>query len=208
MTALLTLAKAHLNIVGNDDDALLEQQIRAATEFIQRYAGNDDIVSYTSGTITFGPSPAVGGDTITLNGIEFTAIGAGEPAPNEFLIGATPEQRAQNFADAWSAYFDSLTEWPSWFPTASADGAVVTLLAGDASAAASAFSMSTTSAAVTLSGETLSGVVTAVPAVLQATLMLVAHLYQNREATLVDVSGQELPFGVWDLLAPYREWSF
>lgn len=208
MTALLTLAKAHLNIVGNDDDALLEQQIRASTEFVQRYAGTDDVVAYASGTITFGPTPPTAGAKITLNGIDFTAIGAGEPALNEFLIDVAPETTAQNFADAFTAYFDTLLQWPSWFPSATADGAIVQLLAGDASQAASSFTLSTTSAGVTLSGETLSGVVSAVPAVLQATLMLTAHLYANREATLVGVSGQELPFGFWELLQPYREWSF
>lgn len=46
------------------------------------------------------------------------------------------------------------------------------------------------------------------PAVLQAIKLLVAHLYENREATLVGVSAADLPFGLFDLLSPYRWWSF
>jgi hypothetical protein len=48
-----------------------------------------------------------------------------------------------------------------------------------------------------------------VPApVKEATRQLAAHLYENREASLVGVTAQDLPFGVLDLLAPYREWVF
>ncbi|KYH00129.1 head-tail connector protein [Bradyrhizobium sp. DOA1] len=42
----------------------------------------------------------------------------------------------------------------------------------------------------------------------EATLQLVGHLYANREATLVGVTAQELPFGFLDLLAPYRAFCF
>lgn len=40
----------------------------------------------------------------------------------------------------------------------------------------------------------------------EAARMLAAHLYESREATLVGVSAQELPFGVLDMLDPYRCW--
>lgn len=40
----------------------------------------------------------------------------------------------------------------------------------------------------------------------EATRMLAAHLFANREATLVGVTAQELPFGVMDMLGPYRCW--
>src|SRR4051794_30772223 len=45
-------------------------------------------------------------------------------------------------------------------------------------------------------------------AVRQATLMLTAHLYENREASLVGVTAQHLPFGFLDLLANYRAFAF
>lgn len=42
----------------------------------------------------------------------------------------------------------------------------------------------------------------------EAVLQMTAHLYQNREASLVGVTAQELPFGFLDLLAPYRAFCF
>ena len=42
----------------------------------------------------------------------------------------------------------------------------------------------------------------------EATRQLAAHLFENREATLVGVTAQALPFGLLDLLNPYREWAF
>ena len=42
----------------------------------------------------------------------------------------------------------------------------------------------------------------------EAIRQLAAHLYENREATLVGVSVQSLPFGLLDLLMPYRAWVF
>jgi|SRR5665213_780000 len=48
-----------------------------------------------------------------------------------------------------------------------------------------------------------------VPDALQEAIrQLAAHLYENREATLVGVTSQDLPFGLLDLLTPYRAWSF
>lgn len=41
-----------------------------------------------------------------------------------------------------------------------------------------------------------------------AVLLLVAHWYENREATLVGVSAQPLPFGVGDIVAEFRDYSF
>lgn len=42
----------------------------------------------------------------------------------------------------------------------------------------------------------------------QAVFMLTAHFYENREATLVGVSAEDVPLGVWDILTQHREWSF
>ncbi|MHA6692042.1 head-tail connector protein [Devosia sp. A449] len=42
----------------------------------------------------------------------------------------------------------------------------------------------------------------------EAVLQLAAHYYENREASLVGVSAQELPFGFHDLVRPFRTWSF
>jgi uncharacterized phage protein (predicted DNA packaging) len=40
----------------------------------------------------------------------------------------------------------------------------------------------------------------------EAVRQLAAHLYENREASLIGVTAQSLPFGFLDLLEPYRAW--
>lgn len=48
-----------------------------------------------------------------------------------------------------------------------------------------------------------------VPAVLvEVIYQTSAHWYENREAVLVGVSAQELPFGVWPIVNEFRRWSF
>lgn len=42
----------------------------------------------------------------------------------------------------------------------------------------------------------------------RAVLMLAAHFYENREAVLVGTSGNELPMGYADLIAPHQKWVF
>lgn len=42
----------------------------------------------------------------------------------------------------------------------------------------------------------------------EAVRQLVAHLYENREASITGVTMTDVSPGMFDLLAPYREWSF
>ncbi|RCW85436.1 head-tail connector protein [Phyllobacterium bourgognense] len=42
----------------------------------------------------------------------------------------------------------------------------------------------------------------------EGVLLLAGHLYENREATLVGIDAHELPFGLLDMIRPYREWAF
>ncbi|WP_421360287.1 head-tail connector protein [Agrobacterium rosae] len=46
------------------------------------------------------------------------------------------------------------------------------------------------------------------PSLVEAVCQTAAHWYENREATLVGVSAQELPFGVWPIVNEFREYSF
>ncbi|MEH2542817.1 head-tail connector protein [Bradyrhizobium sp. AZCC 1699] len=40
----------------------------------------------------------------------------------------------------------------------------------------------------------------------EAILMLTGHLFANREATLIGLSAEQLPFGLLDMLSDYRGW--
>lgn len=46
------------------------------------------------------------------------------------------------------------------------------------------------------------------PALVEAVCQLAAHWYENREAALVGVNAQEIPFGVWQIVGEYREYFF
>ena len=42
----------------------------------------------------------------------------------------------------------------------------------------------------------------------QAVLMVAAHWYENREAVLIGVTGQEVPFGAAQIIGEYRKYTF
>lgn len=42
----------------------------------------------------------------------------------------------------------------------------------------------------------------------EAVLQLVAHWYENREASIVGIKPELIPLGVHDLMSNYREWVF
>ncbi|CEG09479.1 putative phage protein (possible DNA packaging) [Afipia felis] len=46
------------------------------------------------------------------------------------------------------------------------------------------------------------------PALVHGVALLTAHWYENREASVVGVSAQALPFGLQDIINDYRDWSF
>lgn len=46
------------------------------------------------------------------------------------------------------------------------------------------------------------------PSLMEAVCLLAAHWYENREATLIGLNGQDLPLGVQDIIREYRCWSF
>jgi hypothetical protein len=58
-------------------------------------------------------------------------------------------------------------------------------------------------------GQTLASIPSPYPdTLLEATRQLVAHLYNNREASLVGTNIVDNCPGMFDLLAPYRTWTF
>lgn len=42
----------------------------------------------------------------------------------------------------------------------------------------------------------------------QAVLMLAAHFYENREASIVGVSAQPVPYGVREIIANHRRYTY
>ncbi len=204
MTLTVDDIKKHLNLSVDDssDDELIAHKIAAAINFTEAYTG-EPAAAYASGSITFGASPMAAGASISIGGVPYTAVDAPADAPHEFQIGANPAQTAHNFAAAIVR-----PSGVAWFPLATATGDTVTLVATDTDTAANTLSLATTSPAVTLSGPSLTGGLTPLPAVAEAVRRIAAHMYENREAVIVGASVSELPLGVWDLLTPFRKWGF
>lgn len=46
------------------------------------------------------------------------------------------------------------------------------------------------------------------PVLKEAVLMLAAHWYENREASLIGVTAMDIPFGVIAIVNEYREYTF
>ena len=46
------------------------------------------------------------------------------------------------------------------------------------------------------------------PALKEAVLQLASHWYEQREAAVFGISGQEVPFGVWQIITEFRDWGF
>lgn len=46
------------------------------------------------------------------------------------------------------------------------------------------------------------------PALVEVVSQLAAHWYENREAVLIGITAQDLPFGIASIVNEYREYSF
>ncbi|CAJ0861987.1 hypothetical protein AMST5_01447 [freshwater sediment metagenome] len=211
MTNAITVAdlQRQLNLECGEADLLfLRDKIAAATATVESYMGEPNGAAHASGTITFGP--LVTTDDVTLSGLTFEAITTGPTLDTQFLIGSTPAATAANLLAAIEAYIDANADSADLLAGASytLDGAVLTIKAAEIGTEGNAFTLATTAAGVTLSGPTLTGGAYPPAPIAEAVRQLAAHLFENREASIVGVTANEIPFGVFDLLTPYRAWAF
>jgi hypothetical protein len=112
------------------------------------------IDAQAKGTATFTGVGAVG-DTVTINGVAFTAIAADGAAPTaaQYVLGTTAATTAANF------YAQASTSNAAGLQTLglTLNGPTVTATANAAGTAGNAYTLATTSGAVTVSGATLTG---------------------------------------------------
>lgn len=115
-------------------------------------------VAAATGSITFDSNPA-DGDTITVNGVVYTFLDT-PVAGTDIQIGATAADTATNLQTVLDASADPLIT----VATYTVNGTVVSIVHDTPGAGGNAFTLATDSAAITLSGATLSGGVTATAA--------------------------------------------
>jgi len=172
---------AHLNLTAGLDDALVQDKINSAEAWIEQFTGRALLTQ--ARTVYF--------DRFH-RGLELPVTPVQSITSITYLDGTLTQQTlASNtyIATPLNSDDDPTCLYPafgtSWPATARIKSAVtVTLQAGYANAAA-------------------------VPVPLyEAIKLLVAHWYENREASLVGVTSSELPLGLVDILNRYREWVF
>jgi len=155
-----------------------------------------------TGTVTFS-AIATAADTVTLNGIVYTAsalTGAALPN-NSFSIGSTPGDQATKFAAVVNGDENTLQA-----AVATVAGAVVTLTADDFGTGVvngvqyqygNAYTMSKVSTAVTLSGATITGGVVAskvrvdVPTAIGSSLLAIAQMLVLHPTANADTNRSE-----------------
>lgn len=171
--------KAHLNVTLDGDDALIADKIRAARTHIERFAGIAMIEQTLKLVLDRFPAGFFALPRPPL--LEVVAIGYVDPL---LATQALPAEAFVVRGVGATGYLAPVAGWPR---TDLLPGAVeVTFKAGYGQAAED------------------------VPEPLrEAVRQLAAHLYENREATIVGTSSANvLPYGVEELIADYRQWSF
>lgn len=111
--------------------------------------------NFASGTVTFTGLPS-DGDTVTLNGIAFTARTAPATA-YEFAIGASAAATVTNLFARIAAANDDALKDAYYRPGVSANANRIEIIAAGRGAWGNAFTLATTSGSVAISGATLSG---------------------------------------------------
>ena len=172
---------AHLNLTAGLDDTLVQSKINAAEAWIEQFTGRAFLTQ--ARTIYFDGFCRTLKLPVTpvqsITSITYLDATQTQQTLASNSYIATPLGSDDNPTYLYPA---SGTTWPV---TARVKSAVtVTLQAGYASAAD-------------------------VPLPLyEAIKLLVAHWYENREASLVGITSSELPYGLIDVLNRYREWVF
>lgn len=184
-TPIVTLAEAkrHCRVYHDDDDDYIQALVATATAWID---GKDGWLGRAIGTQTWdyvldgfpgGAGPKGGGIRIPLPPLQ-SVVSVEYVDPSTGLEAAL-EGGVDYETDAYSEpgwVMPSTAGWPSTMNTI--NSVRIRFVAGYA----------------------------AVPAPIKhAVLLIVGHLYENREATTID-KPSELPMGVEALLMPYRNW--
>jgi uncharacterized phiE125 gp8 family phage protein len=181
--ASLAEAKRHCRVYHDDDDDYIQALVATATAWVD---GKDGWLGRAIGTQTWdyvldgfpvGAGPKGGGIRIPLPPLQ--SVVSVEYVDPDTGLEAALEDGADYETDAYSEpgwIMPSSAGWPTTMNTI--NSVRIRFIAG----------------------------YVAVPASIKhAVLLMVGHLYENREATTID-KPSELPMGVEALLIPYRNW--
>lgn len=171
--------KKHLRVEHVDDDAYIETLVAVATAWLDGYSG-------VLGRALINQTWRVNLSCWPACKIRLPLAPVSTIASIKYFDTANVQQTL--LGANYSLHEDALSSFVEWASTASLpslyerlDAIAVEFVAGYGADA------------------------TTVPsAIRHAALMLVGHLYENRETTIVGTNAQELPFAVSTLIAPFR----
>lgn len=171
--------KDHLNLTLADDDTMLANVVVAARQYVERFIGRP--IVNTTFDLHYDAFPA---GAITLPKAPVTSVTSVKYLdPNGVETTLSGGSYTADIHSDPGRIVPGADGWPDTDDVPNA--VVVRFVAGHGAAADD------------------------VPLTLrQAVLLIAAHWYENREASLVGVSGQSLPLGVDAILAEHRQWSF
>lgn len=172
---------AHLNLTAGLDDTLVQDKINSAEAWIEQFIGR---ALLTQTRVVYFDRFHRSLELPVTPVQSITSITYLDPTQTQQTLASNAYTATPLNSDDVPTYLYPVpgTFWPN---TARVKSAVtVTVQAGYASAA------------------------NVPPPLIEAIKLLVAHWYENREASLVGVTSSELPFGLMDILNRYRDWSF
>lgn len=172
--------KAQLGVTTDSDDAMIERKIKAARQYIERFTGQILISTTLELVCDKFPSGPLQIPRGPLQSI--TSVNYIDRDTGLEAILPSDRYEVDTASDpGWIA--PAVSGWPATMATINA--ARIRFVAGYGKDADD------------------------VPEPLrEAAMQLAAHWYENREASLVGVSAQALPYGVESILADYRNWSW
>ena len=178
---LLADAKSHLNITDSGDDTLISAQILAARQLLERMLGQSLVTTTFDLFLDAFPS---GRWSLTRESSLIINVPGG-PLQSVASVNYLDPVTAVETVMASTGYNVDAASTAGWPITAKRINAVrIRYVAGYGDAAAD------------------------VPdALKRAILLLVGHMYENREAVAVGVSTALLPMGVSEILSEYRNWT-
>lgn len=137
--------------IKNESESFTVRSLLAALRFVEGLEDKKDVNGVATGTVT--ADTAIVADTVTVNGVVYTAVSGTKSDNTEFSIDTGDNETAADLADS----INNDTREGAGVVSASASGAVVTLTSNTKGEDANGITLASSDSTLAVSGATLSG---------------------------------------------------